>query len=356
MVVIWRVEAPHTATDNRFSVDRHTMGIQAVVSDRVGLRDDAPAPPLALEVEHLGFSYGERRALDDVTFAVRAGEIFGFLGPNGGGKTTLFRILSTLAAPASGTARVFGHDLAGNTTAVRRRLGVVFQHPSLDQKLTVAENLAHHGRLFGITGTRLHERSRLMLERLNLIDRANDVVETLSGGLKRRVELAKAMLHEPELLILDEPSTGLDPAARREFHSALAELRAANRVTLVLTTHDMEEAGRCDRIAILHRGRMVAIGAPGELKARVGGDVIVIRAAAPETLSRKLAERFSIGGTIVDGTVRVEHPRSHVLVAEMVDQLGGEIDSVTFGKPTLEDVFIHLTGDRFFAGTPDSAL
>ncbi len=325
------------------------------MSERTGPRDEASASPPVLEVEHLGFSYGERRALDDVSFAIRAGEIFGFLGPNGGGKTTLFRILSTLAAPQSGTARVFGYDLTGATIPVRRRLGVVFQHPSLDQKLTVAENLAHHGRLYGLTGERLRARSRLMLERLGIVDRAADLVETLSGGLKRRVELAKAMLHEPDLLILDEPSTGLDPAARREFHLALTALRSANEVTIVLTTHDMEEAERCDRIAILHRGRMVAIGAPGELKARVGGDVIVVRAAAPESLGRKLAERFSVSGIMVDGTVRIERPRGHELVAAMVDQFGGEIESVTFGKPTLEDVFIHLTGDRFFAAGPDAA-
>jgi ABC-2 type transport system ATP-binding protein len=298
----------------------------------------------AVEAEHLGFRYGERRALDDVSFAIRPGEIFGFLGPNGGGKTTLFRILSTLAAPQAGAARIFGFDLAGASRDVRRRLGVVFQHPSLDRKLTVAENLAHHARLYGLAGARQRERSRAMLERLGVADRAGDMVETLSGGLQRRVELAKAMLHQPELLILDEPSTGLDPAARRDFHLTLAALRAASPVTIVLTTHDMEEAERCDRVAILHRGRVVACGAPGELKAQVGGDVIVIRAAAPETLGRKLAERFSVDGALVDGTVRIERARGHELVSAMVEQFGDEIESVTFGKPTLEDVFIHLTG------------
>ncbi|HUY18022.1 MAG TPA: ABC transporter ATP-binding protein [Candidatus Binataceae bacterium] len=330
------------------------MGVQPAVIEPLGARGDAPAPVPALEVEHLSFSYGKRRALDDVSFTIQPGEIFGFLGPNGGGKTTLFRILSTLAMAQSGTVRVFGHDLGGATIEVRRRLGVVFQHPSLDQKLTVAENLAHHGRLYGITGERLRSRSRLMLERMGVADRANDLVETLSGGLKRRVELAKALLPEPELLLLDEPSTGLDPAARREFHLNLAALCAAQQVTIVLTTHYMEEAERCDRIGILHQGRLVAMAPPGELKSRVGGDVIVIRTAAPDGLGRKLADRFGVNGVLVDGTVRIERPRGHELVREMVEQFGDEIESVTFGKPTLEDVFIHLTGQRFFGEAPRS--
>lgn len=325
------------------------MNVQPVVIERPEPRGDAPAP--ALEVAHLGFSYGERRALDDVSFTIESGEIFGFLGPNGGGKTTLFRILSTLVAPQSGTARVLGYDLGGATIEVRRRLGVVFQHPSLDQKLTVAENLVHHGRLYGITGERLRRRSALMLEQMGVADRSHDLVETLSGGLKRRVELAKALLHEPELLLLDEPSTGLDPAARREFHANLAALCARQRVTIVLTTHYMEEAERCGRIGILHQGRLVAMAPPGELKSRVGGDVIVIRAAAPESLGRKLAQRFGVNGALIDGTVRIERPRGHELVREIVEQFGDEIESVTFGKPTLEDVFIHLTGHRFFGET-----
>jgi ABC-2 type transport system ATP-binding protein len=330
------------------------MSLQSPVTERPAPRATAPAPAPALEVEHLSFSYGERRALDDVSFTIEPGEFFGFLGPNGGGKTTLFRILSTLAPAQSGTARMFGYDLGGTTIEVRRRLGVVFQHPSLDQKLTVAENLAHHGRLYGITGERLRRRSRLMLEQLGVAERGNDLVETLSGGLKRRVELAKALLHEPELLLLDEPSTGLDPAARREFHVNLLRLRAMQRVTIVLTTHYMEEAERCGRIGILHQGRLVAMAPPGELKTRVGGDVIVIRAAAPESLARKLVERFGVNSTLVDGTLRIERPRGHELVREVVDQFGDEIESVTFGKPTLEDVFIHLTGQRFFDGSARS--
>ena len=301
----------------------------------------------AIEARSLVFRYGERTALDDVSFAISRGEIFGFLGPNGGGKTTLFKILSTLSPLQAGSAAMLGHDLAKDTTAVRRKLGVVFQHPSLDGKLTVTENLTHHGHLYGMRGSDLRDRAAAALERLGLSDRAGDLVETLSGGLRRRVELAKALLHGPELLLLDEPSTGLDPAARREFSNYLSHLRDHEGVTVVLTTHYLEEAERCDRIAILDGGRIVALAPPGELKARVGGDVLVIQAADPEQLQRKILQRMKLKSQIVDGTVRVERPRAHEIIRDVVDSFGDEIETVSFGKPTLEDVFVHLTGHRF---------
>ena len=303
----------------------------------------------AIDARALGFRYGDREALSNVTFSIARGEFFGFLGPNGGGKTTLFKLLSTLVPIQSGSARMLGHDLAGETVAVRRRLGVVFQHPSLDGKLTVGENLAHHGHLYGITGRRLRERSAAMLELLKLSARERDRIETLSGGLQRRVELAKALLHEPELLLLDEPSTGLDPAARREFSNYLGHLRDQAGVTVVLTTHYMEEAERCDRIGILHQGKLVAIAPPGQLKSEVGGDVVVIRAQAPELLQRKILQRFKLKSQLVDGAIRIERIRGHELLRDLIDAFGDEIESVSFGKPTLEDVFVHLTGHQFFA-------
>ena len=303
----------------------------------------------AIEVADLSFSYGDRPALSTVEFTIARGEIFGFLGPNGGGKSTLFRLLSTLVPIQSGAARILGCDLRGATQALRRKIGVVFQSPSLDGKLTVAENLAIHGNLYGMRGARLKERAQAMLARLDVSYRAGDLAETLSGGLRRRVELAKALLHEPELLLLDEPSTGLDPAARREFFALLTRLRESDGVTIVLTTHYMEEAERCDRIGILDQGRLVAIAPPGELKQRVGGDVMVISAAAPEALAQKIVQRLQVRAALVDGTLRIERPRGHELVARLVDEFGGEIESITFGRPTLEDVFVHLTGHRFRA-------
>ncbi len=322
----------------------------STISNPSQTADDAiRADSGAIDARALGFRYGDREALSNVTFSIARGEFFGFLGPNGGGKTTLFKLLSTLVPIQSGSARMLGHDLAGETLAVRRRLGVVFQHPSLDGKLTVGENLAHHGHLYGITGRRLRERSAAMLDLLKLSARERDRVETLSGGLQRRVELAKALLHEPELLLLDEPSTGLDPAARREFSNYLRHLRDQAGVTVVLTTHYMEEAERCDRIGILHQGKLVAIAPPGELKSEVGGDVVVIRAQAPELLQRKILQRFKLRSQLVDGAIRIERIRGHELLRDLIDAFGDEIESVSFGKPTLEDVFVHLTGHQFFA-------
>ncbi len=312
-----------------------------------GAPPEAGTPP-AVEVEDLRHLYGSRQALAGVSFRVSRGEIFGFLGPNGGGKTTLFKILSTLMPATGGTVRVLGRDLAREARAVRMRLGVVFQRPSLDPKLTVAENLRHHGHLYGLHGGALRNQAQGMLARLGLADRAADLVETLSGGLQRRTELAKGLLHRPDLLLLDEPSTGLDPGARRDFMAYLHQLRAEDGVTVLLTTHFIEEAERCDRVGILQRGRLVATGTPEELKGRIGGDVVVVRATDPEGLRRKIRDRFGAEAALVEGTLRLERPRGHEFARELVEAFSGEIQGVTFGKPTLEDVFIHLTGHRFW--------
>jgi len=304
---------------------------------------------IAIDVRQLRHVYGTRVALDDVTFDVPRGEIFGLLGPNGGGKTTLFKVLSTLLTPTSGTAAIFGADLRTDADAVRRYLGVVFQHPSVDAKLTVAENLWCHGHLYGWSGAELQQRARAVLARLGLSDRETERVEKLSGGLQRRTELAKALLHQPPLLLLDEPSTGLDPGARRDFMQYLQQLRDEDGVTVVLTTHYMEEAERCDRIAILHQGRLIRAGVPAALKDEVGGDVVVLQTPAPELLRQKIRDRFQCEGALIDGTVRIERPRGHEFVRDVVDAFPSDVTFVTFGKPTLEDVFIHLTGHRFWA-------
>jgi ABC-2 type transport system ATP-binding protein len=309
----------------------------------------------AIEVSKLQHTYGTRVALADVDFSVGRAEIFGLLGPNGGGKTTLFKILATLMRPSSGTAVVFGDDVRSAPEAVRRHLGVVFQHPSLDGKLTVAENLRCHGHLYGMHGAGLRHRAAAVLQRLGLTERAHDRVETLSGGLQRRTELAKALLHEPRLLLLDEPSTGLDPGARRDFIHYLQQLRDVEGVTVVLTTHYMEEAERCDRIAILHQGHLVRVGPPDHLKSEVGGDVVVMQTAAPDALRDKIEQRFHCAATIVDGTVRVERPRGHELVRDVVEAFPSDVSFVTYGKPTLEDVFIHLTGHTFWAEAQPAA-
>jgi ABC-2 type transport system ATP-binding protein len=290
--------------------------------------------------------YGARVALAGVSFTVARGELFGLLGPNGGGKSTLFSILATLLPPDAGTAHVLGHDVVRDPAAVRRVLSVVFQHPSLDGKLTVEENLRHHGRLYGVAGATLRARLEAVLARLGLADRRRDLAERLSGGLRRRVELAKALLVGARVLLLDEPSTGLDPGARRDFLAFLRELREAEGMTVVLTTHDLEEADRCDRVAILDAGRIVALGTPDALRAEVGGDVLVVQSAAPEALRARLRERFGVEPRLVDGLLRLERARGHELVRDIVECFPADVQAVTVGKPTLEDVFVRLTGHR----------
>lgn len=302
----------------------------------------------AVEVVDVSHRFGDRLALDRVSFSVRRGEVFGLLGPNGGGKTTLFRILSTLIRPGSGDARIAGDSVTTAADRARRHLGVVFQRPSLDGKLTVAENLSAHAALYRIPSAELGARVAEALDRLGLTQRRDDFVETLSGGLQRRVELAKALLHRPPILLLDEPSTGLDPGARRDFLTYIGELRDRDGITVVLTTHYMEEAERCDRIAILHRGRIVRIGDPASLKAEVGGDVVVMQSPQPTDLQSAIRDRFGFEARLVDGTVRVERPRGHEFVRDVVDAFPGELTSVSFGKPTLEDVFVHATGASFW--------
>jgi ABC-2 type transport system ATP-binding protein len=302
----------------------------------------------ALAVTALHHRYGERVALHDLTFSVGPGEIFGLLGPNGGGKTTLFRILSTLLHPTGGDVRVCGDSARERPDAVRRHLGVVFQSPALDDRLTVAENLRHHGHLYGLSGRHLRERAAAVLDALALTARRDDIVASLSGGLKRRVEVAKALMPEPRVLLLDEPSTGLDPRARRELWDQLVALRDRTAATVVLTTHLMDEAAGCDRVCILHDGRLVALGAPADLTAAVGGDVVWLSPSHEAVgLAADLAARFGVRADTVDGRIRIERARAHEFIAEVIEAFPGRIDAVTMTRPTLEDVFVHHTGTLF---------
>ena len=303
-----------------------------------------------IDVQDLSHTYPQGlAALRQVSFRVTPGEIFGLLGPNGGGKTTLFRILATLLAPSAGSARIFGHDVTQSAPSVRRSVGVVFQSQSLDKKLTVAENLRHQGHLYGLRGKTLRDRCKLLLAQFSLSDRAHHLVETLSGGMKRRVELAKGFLHRPKLLLLDEPSTGLDPAARLDFWHYLDVLNTKEGVSILLTTHLMDEAEKCHRLGILEKGRLVALDSPANLKGKVGGDVIVLRAKDPQTLSVEIEKKFQGLVSVFENTVRIECPNGHEFIAELVEAFPGRIEAVTLSKPTLEDVFIHQTGHAFWS-------
>lgn len=309
----------------------------------------------AVEASGLRYSYKAKRkaparlALAGIGFFVMPGEIFGFLGPNGGGKTTLFRILATLSRPDEGSVRVFGADLGTQAAEVRRRLGVVFQNPSLDLQLTVRENLVHQGHLYGLSGRDLDARIASALDRFGITDRAGQKTLELSGGLRRRVEIAKALLHGPRLLLLDEPSTGLDPGARRDLWETLEGLRTEG-VTVLLTTHFMEEGDRCGRLVLLDRGTIVAEGSPAALKEEIGGDVITVTGPDPEALARDLGTRFpDLNATLSDGAIRILRERGHELVARLAEALPGRIDSVTVARPSLEDVFLRRTGHRLYS-------
>jgi ABC-2 type transport system ATP-binding protein len=308
-----------------------------------------------ISVQNILHRYNGRTALDDVSFDVRPAELFGLLGPNGSGKTTLFRILSTLMLPTAGRALIMGFDAAKDPSSLRRQIGVVFQAQSVDEKLTAYENLWHQGHLYGLHGPALHHRIMEILGRVGLADRAKELVETFSGGMARRVELAKGLLHHPSVLLLDEPTTGLDPGARRDLWQYLQILRDEERVSVIVTTHLMEEAERCDRLAILNEGKLVALGTPTELKHEIGGDVILLDATNDaESLAQRISTRFHVDATVLNDNarrnlVRIEMENGHRFITGVVEAFPGEIQAVSVSKPTLEDVFIHRTGHRFWS-------
>jgi ABC-2 type transport system ATP-binding protein len=243
---------------------------------------------------------------------------------------------------------VLGHDVAQDASQLRRQIGVVFQSQSIDLKLTARENLRHQGHLYGLRGRGLSSRIQAILEQVGLADRAQDKAETFSGGMQRRLELAKGLLHGPRVLLLDEPTTGLDPGARRDVWQYLQILRDQEQVTVLITTHLMEEAERCDRLAILHEGKLAALGTPAELKQEIGGDVIVLETREPEPLSVRIQTRFDVDVRVIEGQIRIEKDHGHRFVTELVEAFPGEIDAVSIAKPSLEDVFIRRTGHRFW--------
>ena len=307
----------------------------------------------AVETENIRHTYPARRksrarqALDGIDLSVRKGEIFGFLGPNGSGKTTLFKILSTLIPPSGGTGKILGFDLINELNQIRKQIGVVFQRPSLDKMLTVGENLLHQGHLYGLRGLALRSAARRELEKFGLADRNDESVQTLSGGLMRQVELAKGLMHSPQLLILDEPSTGLDPGARRALWETLSMLRDNDSVTILLTSHLSEEADRCDRLAIMDDGNIVATGSPDELKKEIGGDIITITSPTPNELIGRISAKYSGEPKMVNGKIRMEIEHGHEFIPKLVESFPGLVSEIKLAKPTLEDVFIVRTGREF---------
>ncbi len=303
----------------------------------------------AIEAKGLVRKFGDLVAVKGVTFEVHQGEIFGFLGPNGAGKTTTINMLCTLLRPTEGTARVAGHDVRTEQAAVRRSIGLVFQDPSLDEQLTAWENLRFHAMLYDMNRRDFERRARELLEMVELADRAHDLVRTFSGGMKRRLEIARGLLHLPRVLFLDEPTLGLDPQTRRHIWEYVLRLRERENVTIFLTTHYMDEAEIADRIAIIDHGEIVALDTPDNLKAMVGGDVIQLRTDNNDLAVKRLQEAFQVQPRIVNGMVVVEMPRGETMVPQIVQALANSgtpvrVESIALRKPTLEDVFIKLTG------------
>jgi ABC-2 type transport system ATP-binding protein len=298
---------------------------------------------MLLAVENLSHWYGDHTVLENFFLHLNRREILGILGPNGSGKSTFLRVLSTLVRPQTGKVEVCGFDVARHPDAVRARIGVVFQTQTLDKLLTVEENLMAWGTFYGLKGHGLIERVREALGKLKLEDRRRQVAGTLSGGLQRRAEIARALLHQPQLLILDEPTTGLDPNARDDFWDALESLRQGHDTGVVLSTHLFEEAEQCDTLVMLNRGRRVAEGSPGELKATIGGNIIELRAKETEQALELLEERLGYEPVLADGVIRVETMGAAEAIPRIVDVLSGGVVSIGFREPTLADVYRKVT-------------
>ena len=325
-------------------------------------RPRVPRMSPAVETQQLVVSYAPgRNAVDGVSLRVEAGEVVGLLGPNGSGKSTLFKVLATLLPPTGGAARVFGHDVAGDRLAVRRHLAVVFQQPALDKELTGRENLVCHGKLYGLSGPELKQKVAGLIDAVGLADRADEPTKRLSGGMRRRMEIAKGLLTDPPLLLMDEPTSGLDPAARRQVWELLDRLRRrlARPPTVLVTTHLMDEAGLCERLILLDAGKVVAQGTPQALVERMGGDVVTLvpeRAGDAEALSQRVTAEFGIDPDSVQkggGVVRIERASGHELLSEvMARRTELAVREASVGRPTLEDVFLRLTGRGLGDGAP----
>jgi ABC-2 type transport system ATP-binding protein len=307
---------------------------------------------IAINVEGVSKRFGQLLAVDNVSFMVKKGEIFGLLGPNGAGKSTLIRMLTTLVPPTSGTAMVAGHDIIRDPNAVRSNIGVIPQNMTSDPELTCAENIGIHARLFGITGAARRRRTQELLEAVNLGDRANALAATLSGGMRRRLEIARGMVHNPQILFLDEPTTGLDPVSRISVWEMITKLRAEEGRTLFLTTHYMDEADRlCDRIAIVDKGKVVALDTPVSLKSQVPGASRIELQFEPD-LPNGAADLEKLPGvnlvrSLGSGTYRVSSDRGPIAAQELIEVARTyhlELKALAVQSTTLDDVFLHYTG------------
>jgi len=304
----------------------------------------------AIEVVDLKKRYAEVEAVRGIGFSVGSGEIFGFLGPNGAGKTTTIKILCTLLQATSGTARLAGLDVAASPEEVRRRIGVIFQDPALDDRLTAEENLMLHAVAYRVPRAELHARIDEALQFVDLFERRKDLTRTFSGGMKRRLEIARGLVHRPDILFLDEPTTGLDPQTRARTWEVLRGLREKYGTTLFLTTHYMDEAENCDRIAIVDHGLIVALDTPAALKQRVGKDQIAARTADPAGLARLLSEKYGLTSTPAEGGLTFLVAEGDAFIVRLLTAPDRPpLEGISVRRPTLDDVFLSLTGRQIRA-------
>jgi ABC-2 type transport system ATP-binding protein len=303
---------------------------------------------VAIHVDHLTRKFNDLVAVNDISFEIDKGEIFGLLGPNGAGKTTTLAMLSTMLKPTSGSATVNGMDIEHNEDGVRKSIGIVFQDQSLDEELTAWENMDFHGRLYRIPGDVRRQRITGLLNLVELEDRKNDIVKTFSGGMRRRLEIARGLLHRPAVLFLDEPTLGLDPQTRNHLWQYIATLNKEHGITIILTTHYMEEADRlCNRIAIIDHGKIIALDTPANLKDGIGGDVVTIKSSDPSAIISALKEPWVSRIEQHDGQVTISLQNAEQHVSTIVTLLNRDriaIESISIHKPTLEDVFLSFTG------------
>jgi ABC-2 type transport system ATP-binding protein len=309
-----------------------------------GANGRASAAEPAVQVRGLTKRYGEIEAVSGIDFTVAPGETFGFLGPNGAGKSTTIKILCTLAVPTSGTASVAGHDVVRDRDTVRRSIGLVFQDTTLDQYLTGAQNLQFHAELYAVPKKAVDPRMQQVLEMVGLWDRRDGLVRTYSGGMQRRLEIARGLLHAPRVLFLDEPTVGLDPQTRSSIWEYINDLKDREDITIFLTTHYMDEAENCDRIAIIDHGKIVAIDTPEALKASVGQDRVQIQTADDTAAIGALASTFGISAAVHDGAVTFAVENGEHFVPRLFAELSVPIQTVSVSRPSLDDVFMSYTG------------
>jgi ABC-2 type transport system ATP-binding protein len=313
------------------------------------------SPTAAITVRGLTKSFGEVRAVRGVDFEVATGEVFGFLGPNGAGKTTTINMLCTLAKPTSGEARVAGHDVVSERDEVRRNIGLVFQDPTLDGYLTAQQNLKLHAELYGVQSDLVAPRMHQVMEMVGLWDRKDSVVSTFSGGMRRRLEIARGLMHSPRVLFLDEPTIGLDPQTRRSIWDYIRELKEREEITIFMTTHYMDEAEWCDRIAIMDHGEIVALDSPEALKAGVGQDRITIHIDDDEAAIAALGRQFGVEAQVREGAVVFGVPSGEQFVPRLFAEFELPIRSVSVSRPTLDDVFMSYTGSTIRDAEEDSS-